>query len=205
VNDPRRWVLASGNRGKLTEIAALMHDLDGTDIELLAQSEFGVESPPETASTFVENALLKARNAARLTGLPSIAEDSGIAVDALGGAPGVLSARFAGPGADDGANVIKLLESLVDTRSGERGACFHCVMVALRDQNDPAPIIGSGRWRGEIAVRPAGSSGFGYDPVFFDPELGMTAAQLTAGVKNRVSHRGQALRRLAEALRNRSF
>ncbi|HLF12355.1 MAG TPA: RdgB/HAM1 family non-canonical purine NTP pyrophosphatase [Gammaproteobacteria bacterium] len=198
----RRWVLASGNRGKLAEIVALLRDSELADVQLVAQSELNITSPLETASTFVENALIKARHAARLAGLPAVADDSGIAVDALGGAPGVLSARFAGPSADDRANVRKLLESLVDVPSGERRASFHCVMVALNGENDPAPIIASGHWRGEIAFRPAGSSGFGYDPIFFDPALGRTAAELAPAVKNRVSHRGQALRRLAEALQS---
>lgn len=201
MNEPQRWVLASGNRGKLSEIAALFRESALTNVELLAQSQFGVEPPPETASTFIENAFIKARHAAQRTGLPAIADDSGLNVDALGGAPGVLSARFAGPDADDRANVLKLLEALAGVPSGARGASFHCVLVALRSSEDPAPITVSGRWRGEIAFRPASGSGFGYDPVFFDPKLGMTAAELAPRVKNEISHRGQALRRLIHALR----
>lgn len=196
----RRWVLASGNPGKIHELVALFADTGLVDVSVVPQSAFGIEPPEETAATFVENALVKARHAARWSGLPAIADDSGLAVDALGGAPGVRSARFAGSGADDRANVAKLLAALAGHEAAARGAVFHCVLVALRAADDPAPLIATGRWRGRIAPRPAGTRGFGYDPVFFDPTLGRTAAELDDAEKNRVSHRGRALRALAAAL-----
>jgi len=201
VNLPPRWVLATANRGKTSELATLFRE-SGLPIHLVAQAELGVVSAPETASTFVENALLKARHAARVTGLPAIADDSGLAVDALGGAPGVLSARYAGPAADDRANIAKLLAALAVDASA-RTARFHCVLVALRHADDPAPAIASGEWPGEIAHVERGSNGFGYDPVFFDRRLGKTAAQLSAAEKNSVSHRGAALERLIELLKKR--
>ena len=196
-----QWVLATSNRGKVVELEALFAEA-GLAIRLTAQSELGVTSPPETGVTFVENALLKARHAARVTKLPAIADDSGLVVDALGGAPGVRSARFAGEHSDDRANVAKLLE-LLNSPSLARCARFHCVLVALEHPNDAAPLIASGSWTGEIARVPRGTGGFGYDPVFFDPRLGRTAAELEPAHKNRVSHRGAALRRLVELLKNR--
>jgi XTP/dITP diphosphohydrolase len=196
-----RWVLASGNRGKIREITALLRDSGAASIELVPQSDFGIESPAETGSTFVENALLKARHAARLAGLPAIADDSGLAVAALGGAPGVHSARFAGPQADDRANVAKLLAALAARGARDRAAVFHCVMVALLGVDDPAPLLAAGVWHGSISNQPAGAGGFGYDPVFFDSVLGKTAAELDPAQKNRVSHRSQALRQLVAALR----
>lgn len=195
---PGRWVVATGNAGKLIEIQALLRD---EGIELVAQSELGIEPAPETGLTFVENALIKARHAARHSGLPAIADDSGLAVDALGGAPGVRSARFAGPEADDARNVARLLEALEGVPEDRRSARFHCVMVAMRSADDPAPLIAVGCWQGRIADAPSGSSGFGYDPVFFDPKLGRTAAELSAAAKNEVSHRGAAIRHLARELR----
>ncbi|MEO8463973.1 MAG: RdgB/HAM1 family non-canonical purine NTP pyrophosphatase [Gammaproteobacteria bacterium] len=198
---PRRWVLATANSGKTAELAALFRE-SGLEIELVTQTELGVRSVPETASTFVENALLKARHAARVTGLPAIADDSGLAVDALGGAPGVLSARYAGPGADDRANVAKLLASLAG-ETERRAARFHCVLVALLRENDPAPTVAAGQWAGEITHTPRGGNGFGYDPVFFDAQFGKTAAELSAAEKNAVSHRGQSLRQLIELLKKR--
>lgn len=198
---PRRWVLATSNRGKAAELATLCRD-GGLTLELVAQTDLGVSSVPETASTFVENALMKARHATRVTGLPAIADDSGLAVDALGGAPGVLSARYAGEAADDHANVAKLLAALA-TASGRRTARFQCVLVALQHADDPAPAIATGEWCGEIALAERGSHGFGYDPVFFDPELGKTAAELSAAEKNLVSHRGAAVHRLIELLKKR--
>ncbi len=198
---PPRWVLATANRGKTAELAALFRE-SGLGIDLVAQNELGVSPPPETESTFVGNALLKARHAARVTGLPAIADDSGLAVDALRGAPGVLSARYAGPAADDRANVAKLLAALSVETSG-RTARFHCVLVALLHADDPAPAIATGEWLGEIARTERGSNGFGYDPVFLDPRLGKTAAELSAAEKNRVSHRGAALRQLIELLKKR--
>ncbi|HUQ51874.1 MAG TPA: RdgB/HAM1 family non-canonical purine NTP pyrophosphatase [Gammaproteobacteria bacterium] len=198
---PAHWVLATSNRGKVAELGALLAEA-GLAVRVTAQSELNVIPAPETAVTFVENALAKARHAARVTGLPAIADDSGLVVDALGGAPGVRSARFAGEDADDGANVAKLL-TLLAGQALERRAHFHCVLVALTSPDDAAPLIASGSWHGEIARAARGSNGFGYDPVFFDPTLRCTAAQLGAAEKNRVSHRGTALRRLIELLKNR--
>ncbi len=195
---PRRWLVATGNAGKLAEIRAL---LEGCGLELRAQSELGIEPAAEPAATFVENALIKARHAARRSGLPAIADDSGLAVDALDGRPGILSARFAGPRAADAANVAKLLEALEGVPAPARTARFHCVVVALLEPDDPAPLVAEGRWAGAIAEQPRGSFGFGYDPVFLDPVLGRTAAELPAAVKNEVSHRAAALRRLAAELR----
>ena len=197
---PGRWVLASGNRGKLREIHAL---LEGSGLEIIAQGELGVSSVEETALTFVENALLKARHAALETGLPAIADDSGLTVNALSGAPGIHSARFAGPKADARANVVKLLDTLAETPDDQRGAQFHCVIVAIMSANDPAPFISQADWPGSIALAPAGDRGFGYDPIFYDPELGVTAAQLSAEVKNRISHRGRALVHLSATLKER--
>ena len=198
---PAQWVLATSNTGKVAELSELLADA-GLDLRVTAQSALGVSAPAETGATFVENALLKARHATRVTGLPAIADDSGLAVDALGGAPGVRSARFAGEHADDGANITKLL-GLLSQPSLARTAHFHCVLVALEHPDDAAPLIASGAWHGEIARSPQGAHGFGYDPVFFDPSLRCTAAELDARQKNRVSHRGTALRRLVELLKNR--
>jgi XTP/dITP diphosphohydrolase len=195
-----RWVLASGNAGKLRELRALLEPLG---VILVPQAELGVPSPSEDAPTFIENALIKARNAAKCSGLPAIADDSGLCVDALGGAPGVHSARFAGPAADDRANIEKLLQALEGVAEDARTAHFQCVLVALLEPHDPAPSIACGEWWGRIASRPAGAGGLGYDPVFFDPRLSATAAELEPQVKNQVSHRGQALRGLAGALARR--
>ena len=195
------WVLATANRGKVAELTALLAEAR-LDLTVTPQSELGVPSPPETGATFVENALAKARHAARITQLPAIADDSGLVVPALGGAPGVRSARFAGENADDGANIAKLLAALA-APSLDRAASFHCVLVALEHPEDPAPLLAVGSWAGQIARAPQGNGGFGYDPVFFDPTLGRTAAELPASAKNRVSHRGIALRRLIELLKNR--
>lgn len=198
---PSRWVLATRNRGKLREFEAL---LAPSDLEIVPFEAFDLSSPPETGATFLENALIKARHAAEHTGLPAIADDSGLVVAALGGAPGVRSARFAGPDADDAANRHKLLELMARLPLSRREAYFDCVIVALRGPEDPEPVVAEGRWHGRIELAPAGRSGFGYDPIFFDPALGKTAAELAPGVKNRVSHRGQAmaalLRRLGRAL-----
>jgi len=201
VTLPPHWVLATSNRGKATELATLLAQA-GLRLRLSTQAELGVEAPQETGQTFVENALLKARHAARATGLPAIADDSGLAVAALDGAPGVHSARYAGEAADDGANVAKLLRAM-STVPAPRDARFHCVLVALEQADDPAPLIASATWAGEIADAPRGTGGFGYDPVFVDPSLGRSAAELSAAEKNRVSHRGLALRRLVELLKNR--
>jgi XTP/dITP diphosphohydrolase len=192
------WVAATSNAGKLTELRAL---LTGAGIVLHALSELGLQTPEETGATFVENALLKARFAARAAGMPAIADDSGLAVDALGGAPGVRSARFAGASASDADNVRRLLEALAGVPGPDRGARFHCVLVAIRDALDPAPLIGSGTWAGSIALEAAGEAGFGYDPVFFDPEISLTAAQMPPAVKNARSHRARALAALSMQLR----
>jgi XTP/dITP diphosphohydrolase len=198
VTLPPHWVLATANRGKVAELSALLAEA-GIDLRVTAQAQLGVDAPPETGATFVENALLKARHAARITGLPAIADDSGLVVAALGGAPGVRSARFAGETADDGANVAKLLAAL-DASSLDRSARFHCVLVALESPEDAAPAIATGSWTGQIARAPRGNGGFGYDPVFFDPELGRTAAELDPAEKNRISHRGIALAKLLALL-----
>jgi len=190
----RRVVLASLNRGKAREVSQL---LAGSGLEVVSQSEFDIPEAEETAPTFVENALLKARNAARHTGLPAIADDSGLAVDALDGAPGIYSARYAGPEADDAANNRKLLEALAGLPASERGARFICCVVYLRHTDDPVPLICEGVWRGQLLESPRGDNGFGYDPLFLVPELGLTSAQLPPEEKNRLSHRGQAVGHLA--------
>ncbi|MCW9089103.1 MAG: RdgB/HAM1 family non-canonical purine NTP pyrophosphatase [Gammaproteobacteria bacterium] len=190
-------VLASGNAGKVREINQL---LAGLDIEVVPQSDFGVPEAEETGLTFVENAILKARNAAQHTGLPAIADDSGLEVDALRGAPGIYSARYAGIGAGDEANLQKLLQALDGVTGAQRTARFQCLMVYMGHELDPTPIICQGSWEGVIAQAPAGDNGFGYDPVFQVPSHGCTAAQLDAAEKNRLSHRGQALQCLLHAL-----
>ena len=191
-----RLVLASGNAGKLAELRALLEDT----YDLHAQSEFGVDDVEETGLTFIENALLKARHAARLTGLPALADDSGLCVDALGGAPGLYSARYAGAHGDAGANIAKLLRELEGVPTERRGAHFHAVVVLLRHADDPRPLVVEGSWHGRILEAPRGDGGFGYDPVFLDPERGLSAAQIESGIKNRISHRGIALARLRERL-----
>ena len=191
-------VVATANRGKLRELAAALAPLG---LRLTPQREFGVVPAPETGATFVENAIGKARHAAAHCGLPAIGDDSGLVVPALGGAPGVRSARYAGEDADDGANNAKLLAALGD--DGERSAHFYCVLAFLRHVADPAPVIASGRWNGRIAKAPQGSNGFGYDPLFVVSEAAhasKTAAQLSLAEKNRHSHRGQACRQLAALL-----
>ena len=193
----RTIVLASNNAGKVREIDQLLAPFALT---VVPQSQHAVPEAEETGLTFVENAILKARNAAAHTGLPAIADDSGIEVDALHGAPGVRSARYAGAGADDAANLQKLLADLKDVPPEKRGARFQCVMVYLRHAHDPTPIIAHGAWEGRVLHAPVGSNGFGYDPVFFVPTHDCSSAELAPDVKNRLSHRGQALRRLIEAL-----
>ncbi|HSS06236.1 MAG TPA: RdgB/HAM1 family non-canonical purine NTP pyrophosphatase [Rhodanobacteraceae bacterium] len=195
--DFKRVVLASGNRGKLAEIRDVLAD---TGIELVAQSELGIDDAEETGATFVENALLKARHAARASGLPALGDDSGICVDELGGAPGLVSARYAGAHGDAAANIAKLLAALAGVEDTQRGAHFHCTLVLVRTADDPAPLIAEGRWHGRILHAPRGDKGFGYDPVFFDSRLAQGAGELDAAVKNRVSHRGQALARLRELI-----
>ena len=194
----RTIVLASGNAGKIREIGEMLADLD---YRIVPQTEFGVPDADETGPNFVENAILKARNASRHTGLPAIADDSGLEVDALGGAPGVQSARYAGADTTDAANVEKLLTALRDVPDAERTARFRCVMVYLRKPDDPMPVIAQGTWEGSIARAPRGSNGFGYDPVFIVPDHRCTSAELPPHEKNRLSHRGQALHALADLLR----
>jgi XTP/dITP diphosphohydrolase len=200
AGDSAQVVLASNNAGKVRELGELLTDFQW---RVMPQSAFGVEEAEETGLTFVENAILKARNAARHTGLPALADDSGIEVDALAGAPGVRSARYAGEGASDADNVGKLLAALADVPDVDRTARFQCVVVFLRHAEDPTPLVCQGTWEGRIARVRRGSSGFGYDPVFLVPTHDCTAAELPPATKNALSHRGQALRRLVEALRAR--
>lgn len=192
----RRIVLATGNRGKAREIGAML----GPGWQVLLQSELGVPPIEETGATFTENALLKARHAAAATGLAALADDSGLEVDALGGAPGVRSARYAGESASDADNVDLLLAELADVADGRRGARFRCVLAFVRSADDATPLLAQGAWEGRITRRPRGLHGFGYDPVFEDPASGLTAAELPPAVKNERSHRGQALRALHEML-----
>lgn len=195
-------VLATGNPGKVRELSALLADLD---MEILPQSVWQVPEVEETGLSFVENAILKARQASRHTGLAAIADDSGLEVDALQGAPGIYSARYAGPGASDRDNREKLLVELSGVPDTRRSARFQCLLVCLRHPTDPTPLICQGTWEGVIAHTPRGEQGFGYDPLFYVPELGMTAAELAPEVKNRLSHRGQALAQLVRILAGRSF
>ncbi|HZH42780.1 MAG TPA: RdgB/HAM1 family non-canonical purine NTP pyrophosphatase [Lysobacter sp.] len=197
MNTLRRLVVASGNPGKLREFRAL---LAGDAVTLLAQGELGIVDVEETGLTFVENALLKARHASHLSGLPALGDDSGLCVDALGGAPGLYSARYAGTHGNAQANIDKLLDALRDVPEHERGAHFYAVLVLVRHAGDPQPLIAEGLWRGRILHAPRGDRGFGYDPVFFDPAYGCSAAELDPLVKNRISHRGQALAALRAKL-----
>ena len=192
-----KLVLASSNHGKLEELRGL---LSGTGIELIAQSGLGVEDADETGATFVENALLKARHATRITGLPALADDSGICVDALEGAPGLYSARYAGEHGNAARNIDKLLDELIDVPEERRGAHFYCVLVLLRHADDPQPLIVEGQWNGRILHERRGSGGHGYDPVFFDPVHGQSAAEMALDFKNGISHRGQALAALKQRL-----
>ena len=186
-------VLASGNAGKIVEIQTIL-----AHWQIVPQSEFDIPEADETGLTFIENALIKARNAAHYSQLPAIADDSGLEVDVLKGAPGVISARYAGSGATDQDNVDKLLDALQAVPEAQRTARFRCVMVFLRHETDPAPIIAEGVWEGLILLETVGDNGFGYDPVFFVPTEGCSSAQLSAQVKNTLSHRGQALQKLAQ-------
>lgn len=189
-------VVASNNRGKLAEFSQLL----GERFKLLSQGELQVEEVEENGLSFVENALLKARNAALQTDLPALADDSGLCVDALGGAPGIYSARYAGAGASDADNNSKLIHDLKGI--GERRAHFHCALVFVRHPEDPAPIICEGRWPGEIVDQARGDNGFGYDPHFYIPELKQCAAELPAEQKNRLSHRGRAVAQLVQRLQS---
>ena len=194
-------VLASGNAGKVREFQALV----GAAWRVRPQSEFAVVPVEETGSTFFANALLKARHAAQCTGLPALADDSGLEVDALGGAPGVWSARYAGPEADDAANNVKLLAALSGIPEAQRTARFRCVLVWLSGPRDESPLTAEGVWEGRILTAPRGLGGFGYDPLFLDPGTGLTAAELTDDAKNARSHRGRALLSLRDLIRQGLF
>jgi len=185
-----RIVLASGNAGKVVELEQL---LAGSGVQLVPQTALGVSDADETGLTFVENALIKARHAARITGLPALADDSGICVDALGGAPGLYAARYAGKHGDNAANNAKLLHELAGVPMEKRSAYFIAVLVVLRHADDPAPLIAEGRWHGRILEAPRGTGGFGYDPLFLPAGHDLGAAELDPALKNRLSHRGQAL------------
>ncbi|MCB1754731.1 MAG: RdgB/HAM1 family non-canonical purine NTP pyrophosphatase [Gammaproteobacteria bacterium] len=198
-------VLATGNPGKVRELADLFAD---HGIEIVPQDSLGVVEAEETGLSFVENAILKARNAARQTGLPAIADDSGLAVDFLQGAPGIYSSRYAeraGKGAGDAANNALLLQQLGNAGEDQRGASFYCVMAYLSHADDPVPVIAQGIWRGRILHQPQGENGFGYDPLFWVAEKNCSSAQLEKSEKNRLSHRGKALRSLMENLQERLF
>jgi XTP/dITP diphosphohydrolase len=192
-----RLVLASSNRGKLAELQPL---LAGAGYELVTQGELGVGDAVEDGRSFVENALIKARHAAAATGLPALADDSGLMVDALGGAPGLLSARYAGAHGDADANNRKLLAALHGVPEAGRSARFVAVLVLLRHADDPLPLVAQGVWEGRVLAAPRGTHGHGYDPVFLDPELGLAAAEMEPRLKNRVSHRAQALAQLRRLL-----
>ncbi|GGD44528.1 RdgB/HAM1 family non-canonical purine NTP pyrophosphatase [Pseudoxanthomonas indica] len=196
-----KLVLASSNAGKLEELRELLAD---TGIELIAQSDLGVDDAEETGATFVENAIIKARHAARLTGLPALADDSGICVDALDGAPGLYSARYAGEHGNASRNIDKLLEALREVPDAQRGAHFYCVLVLLHHAGDPQPLIVEGQWQGRILHARQGQGGHGYDPVFLDPVHGQSAAEMPLPLKNGLSHRGQALAALKQRLAARA-
>lgn len=189
----KQIVLASGNKGKLREFSQV---LGQWQVEVRPQSEFDVSDADETGLSFVENAILKARHAAKITGLPALADDSGLEVDALKGAPGIYSARFAGPDATDQLNNAKLLEMLADVPEQQRTARFRCVLAFMRHADDPTPLICQGSWEGKILTQVCGDNGFGYDPLFLISELGKASAQLEPEVKNQLSHRGQAVKQL---------
>lgn len=189
------WVLATNNKGKLAELLALL-----PAINVRPQGEFFQAEAEETGLSFIENALIKARFAAHKTGLPAIADDSGIEVNALNGQPGIYSARYAGVGATDNANLQKLLTELSDVADDQRQASYYCAMVHVRHAQDPTPVIGLGRWQGEILRAPQGTGGFGYDPIFYLADYQCSAAQLAPELKNQISHRAQALRALVAQL-----
>jgi XTP/dITP diphosphohydrolase len=194
----QRLVLASGNPGKLAEFNALLRD---AGFDVVAQASLGVADAEETGLSFVENAVLKARHAARATGLPALADDSGICVDYLHGAPGLYSARYAGHHGDNAANNARLLRELHGVPDAQRGAFFICVLALLRHADDPAPLVAEGRWHGRVLHAPQGAHGFGYDPLFLPDGQTVSSAQLDPVLKNRISHRGQALARLHQKLR----
>lgn len=192
-----KLVLASGNKGKLKEFGEIFANVG---IEVIPQSEFNITDAEETGLSFVENAIIKARHAAALSGLPALADDSGLAVDALGGAPGIYSARFSGEGATDARNNEKLLSLLKDVPDEQRTASFHCVLVLMRHAADPVPLIFHGQWQGTILREPVGTNGFGYDPLFFVPDKQQSSAQLESVIKNTISHRAKAVAQLIQAI-----
>jgi XTP/dITP diphosphohydrolase len=192
-----KLVLASGNKGKLLEFQSLFAPLE---IDVVAQSEFGLDSPEETGLTFIENAILKARYASAKTGLPALADDSGLAVNALQGQPGIYSARYAGEAASDAENIDKLMDALQGVPMTGRQAQFHCVLALMMHEQDPTPIVAHGVWHGHIAENKGGNNGFGYDPVFWLEQLGVTAAELSREQKSSLSHRGNAIKQLVPLL-----
>ena len=195
-------VLATSNRGKLAEIQPLLAD---SGMRLVTQGELAIVDAIEDGLSFVENALIKARHACRMTGLPALADDSGLVIDALGGAPGLVSAHYAGVHGDSAGNIARVLRELAGVPAGKRTARFHSTLVLLRHATDPQPLIVEGSWEGVILDAPRGDGGFGYDPIFYDPVLAAGAAELPPDIKNRVSHRGQALARLRERLASFDF
>lgn len=196
----KKIVFASNNAGKIREINSL---LQSHDIEVIPQGQLGVPAPEETGLSFVENAILKARYAAERTGLPAIADDSGLVVDALSGEPGIYSARYAGEGASDADNYDKLMRVLQGVAAADRSARYQCLMVFMRHAKDPVPLIAQGTWEGRILEAPRGDGGFGYDPVFYVPELNCSAAELALDTKNSISHRAIALKALIAAMQSK--
>ncbi|GAB2497293.1 RdgB/HAM1 family non-canonical purine NTP pyrophosphatase [Arenimonas alkanexedens] len=195
---PRKLVLATSNQGKLAELQPLLAE---AGYALVTQGELGVEDAVEDGLSFVENAIIKARHACAATGLPALADDSGLVVDALDGEPGLYSARYAGSHGDSAANIAKLLERMQGLEGEQRRAHFHCVLVLMQHARDPQPLVVEGRWPGYVLAARRGEGGFGYDPVFLDPDQQHTAAELDPALKNRISHRGRALAQLRERLR----
>ena len=195
-------VLATGNQGKVREMADILSEF-GFDV--VAQSEFNVSEVAETGTTFIENAIIKARHAAKETGLPAIADDSGVEVDYLNGAPGIYSARYSGEGATDKQNIEKLLDAMQGVETEKRTARFHCVLVLMRHENDPTPLVCHGKWEGQILTEEHGENGFGYDPVFFVPEDNCASAELDPSRKKQLSHRGKALASLFKALKEQAL
>ena len=198
MTDTHKVVLASGNAGKVVE---LQKALESFHVTLIPQTQYGVESAEEIGLTFIENAILKARHASKETGLPALADDSGLEVDALQGAPGIYSARYAGEDATDAQNNLKLLEMLDGIETEQRTARFHCVLVYVRHWQDPTPLICQASWDGVIKTELDGEGGFGYDPLFYIPNLNCTSAQLSKDEKNKISHRGQAIKKLHQIFR----
>jgi len=194
----QKIVLASNNKGKVREFGEMLSTLN---MEVVPQATFNIEDADETGLTFIENAIIKARHASAIAGLPAIADDSGLEVDFLKGAPGIYSARYSGEGATDEKNLLKLLEALKDVPEEKRTARFQCVLVYMQHENDPTPLICQGTWEGVILTEPQGENGFGYDPIFYVPTHKCSSAQLGAKEKNKLSHRGQALKMLLTALK----